>query len=72
MSLLFWRGGNIPEPIYRMLPVIYLAVGGWVFAVGEGFLAFLSGTLLWLAAVLILIWRRDARLMRTAKPRAAR
>lgn len=72
MSLLFWRDGNIPEPIYRMLPVIYLVVGSWVFMVGEGFLAFLSGTLLWLAAVLILIWRRDARLIRAAKPRAAR
>ena len=58
---MFWREGNIPEPIYRILPAIYLVVGAWVIIAGEGLLALLSGLLLCSASVLVFAWRRDAR-----------
>lgn len=72
MSLLFWRHGKVPEPIYRLLPAIYLLTGGWVFAVGEGVLAAVSGLLLCLASALVFLWRRDARALQVtgrSKPR---
>ena len=58
---MFWRNGNLPKPVYRFLPVIYLGTGAWVFLVGEGILAVMSGALLWLASGLVIVWRRDAR-----------
>ena len=58
---MFWREGSIPEPIYKILPVIYLVTGAWVIFASEGFLAVLSGLLLGSAAALVFLWRRDAR-----------
>jgi hypothetical protein len=67
MSFMFWRHGRVPEPIYKLLPVIYLLTGGWVFSVGQGVLAVISGLLLWLASALVFLWRRDARLLQSTK-----
>ncbi len=72
MSFMFWRHGRVPEPIYRLLPAIYLVTGGWVLAVGQGVLAVISGLLLWLASALVFLWRRDARLLETKKRRKPR
>lgn len=69
---MFWRDGNLPEPIYRLLPSIYVLAGGWVFAVGEGVLAAISGGLLWLASGLVYLWRRDARRAESGRPHNAR
>jgi hypothetical protein len=69
---MFWRDGNLPEPIYRLLPVIYLLTGGWVFIVGEGVLSVVSGGLLWLASGLVSLWRRDARLAQPKRQRKGR
>ena len=65
MSFMFWRHGRVPEPIYKLLPVICLLTGGWVFSVGQGVLAVISGLLLWLASALVFLWRRDARLLQS-------
>ena len=62
MSLKFWRDGNVPEPLYKLLPVIYALAGAWVLVVGEGLLAIISGLFLSLASGLVFMWRRDARL----------
>ena len=59
MNLMFWRDGDVPEPIYRLLPVIYLVMGIWVFIRGEGPLAVISGLLLCLAAALDSLIDRD-------------
>ena len=67
MSFMFWRHGRVPEPIYKLLPVIYLLTGGWVFSVGQGVLAVISGLLLWLASALVFLWRRDAHLLEPKK-----
>jgi hypothetical protein len=69
MSLNFWRDGNIPEPLYELLPVIYALAGAWVLIVGEGLLAIVSGLLLWLASGLVFMWRRDARLAQSSEKR---
>jgi hypothetical protein len=69
---MFWRDGHVPEPIYKLLPVIYLLTGGWVFSVGQGVLAVISGLLLWLASALVFLWRRDARLLQSKKQRKFR
>ena len=72
MSFMFGRHGRVPEPIYKLLPVIYLLTGGWVFSVGQGVLAVISGLLLWLASALVFLWRRDARLLQSTKRRKFR
>ncbi len=72
MRFMFWRDGHVPEPIYKLLPVIYLLTGGWVFSVGQGVLAVISGLLLWLASALVFLWRRDARLLQSKKQRKFR
>ena len=60
-TLMFWRHGNVPGPLYERLPVLYLMVGAWALAVGDGVLVVISSMLFWLAAALVQLWRRDAR-----------
>lgn len=68
-TLMFWRHGNIPGPLYEVLPALYAIVGAWALAVGEGVLVVISCMLFWLAAALVHLWRRDARLAQTGNSR---
>lgn len=68
-TLMFWRHGNIPGPVYERLPALYAIVGTWALAVGEGVLVVISCMLFWFAAALVHLWRRDARLARTGNSR---
>ena len=67
MSVLFWRDGRLPEPLYRALPTIYLICGLAVLLSTKGFIPALSGMLLVAAALLVFSWRRDARLARATR-----
>ena len=65
-------GFYIPDPIYRVLPLIYILTGVLTFYFVTTIMAILSGLLLISAGVLVYLWRSAAKSERRRRAQRAR
>ncbi len=66
------RAYYLPEPLYRVLPILYIVAGVLAFIYLESVAASVSGMLLVTAGLLVLGWRFSARGRRREQARRHR
>ncbi len=57
----------LPEPIYKILPWVYIGCGALVIATLHNFIGTMSGVMLVASGILVMLWRTTARSQRRRK-----